>query len=680
MTPLRNRSIKRSGRRPLATKLAAALASAALTAGVLALAPTPAQAGQDVVVSPDARADHPKARNGRIYDIDSYGSLVAVAGSFTIIRDGAEYTDISQQWLFLYNSATGKLVRSFAPQLGGPTPTPDNGVVKPQPGVEQVEFAADGQSLYIGGWFTTVNGQPRPRVAQLNLDGSVRTTFNASASNTVRAMELVGNRLIIGGDFVQVNGQRVDRLTSLDPVTGKVQTDFAMPATQSRDQYAPYVIEMAASPNGRWLAVAGSFERIANQPRNQLALIDLSGPPALANWSTEAYAPDCSSVTNDTYIRGLAFSPDSSFMVVNTTGAYVGLDTMCDTSSRWELPPAAVGPNQKWTWRLKTGGDTLYAAHITKAAIYLGGHQRWLNNPRPSPGGDNDGPGAVVRPGVAAVDPLTGVPLSWNPGRDRGRGAEAIHSTDQFLFVGSDTTQWGTQLPGGPYIRQRLAVLPVTGGTANPQPVDIQVPVNLHYTLGSTLYRVSFDGATLGTPQVVSGPEVDGIDWSGLRDGFVQNDRLHYFGPDQNFWSRPFSNTSSFGPPRNLSETVGYVDTNYDLTPDDQPYGVAETTVATYRRGRIYYVKSGDAKLYWRGYSLESGIVDANEQVASSASFSSATALDFIGDWLYVAWSDGKLYRFYAPGGAINPTSRTLVDAGTTVKWAQVGGMFSTQA
>ena len=47
----------------------------------------------------------------------------------------------------------------------------------------------------------------------------------------------------------------------------------------------------------------------------------------------------------------------------------------------------------------------------------------------PSPGGDNDGPGALSRPGIVALDPLTGVPLSWNPGRDRGRGVEALAST-----------------------------------------------------------------------------------------------------------------------------------------------------------------------------------------------------------------------------------------------------------
>ena len=60
-------------------------------------------------------------------------------------------------------------------------------------------------------------------------------------------------------------------------------------------------------------------------------------------------------------------------------------------SCRRSCPAMAFSP----TWINHSGGDTHWAVHITDAAVYLGGHQRWENNPNPSPGGDNDGPGAV---------------------------------------------------------------------------------------------------------------------------------------------------------------------------------------------------------------------------------------------------------------------------------------------
>ena len=264
-------------------------------------------------------------------------------------------------------------------------------------------------------------------------------------------------------------------------------------------------------------------------------------------------------------------------MVVSTTGAYGGTQKLCDSASRWELPPTQSGDNLHPTWRNLTGGDTFWASHITESAVYVGGHQRWANNPRPSPGGDNDGPGSVERYGIVALDPLTGVPLSWNPGRDRGRGAEAITSNDDFLFVGSDTDLFDGQ------IRQRLADLPVVGGSANPQPSPVALPVTLNFAVGSQLRSASFDGQTVGTASTTPGSA--GISWSGFRDGFVQNGRLMYFGDSQAFYARPFS-SSTIGSETNLSTTVGYVDTNYNLTPYDQPYGVAETTVGGLPSGR----------------------------------------------------------------------------------------------
>ncbi len=648
----------RGGRR----RLVSAVVAAAVASGLVVGAGAPAPADQDVVVSPTPEAKHPRVLDGRIYSIDDNDSLVLVGGTFTKIRNGKPGSpDVLQARLFRFDSGTGLIDTSFDPVING--------------AVEAVTYTADGQSILIAGAFTSVNGQPVQRLAKLRLDGTLDTSFKATAGAPVKDFALLGDRLILGGEFGRINTKLVRGLAAIDPVTGALDPSFDLPIAESRDQYAPYVQELDVSANGRWLVIGGNFKKVGAATRHQVAVIDLAGAgPTVSPWSTDRYEGVCAAAYPDTYIRGIDIAPDNSYFVVNTTGAYLGYDKMCDTSARWELPPASTGGGQQPTWVNHTGGDTYWAVEVTETAVYVGGHMRWMNNPRPSPRGDNDGPGAVSRPGIGALDPASGVPLSWNPGRDRGRGVEALHATDDYLMVGSDTVYFAGQL------RQRLAMLPVQGGTANPAPQDVALPVKLFYTTGSSLNATPFDGSSFGSVTTVSGPTVDGVSWSGNRDGFVQHGRLHYFGPSQAFYSRSFTGSSVGGSVTNLSTSVGYVDKDYDLTPYDQPYGVAETRAAAFKRGRIVYTKTGDPNLYYRGHSLQSGLIEGFEWVASSQDWSGARSLEYLGDWLYAAWSDNRLYRFYAPDGLPRWGSRAVVDNGGTsgIPWASMTGMWAT--
>ena len=652
----------RNHRSRRARSVAAVAVAAAVASGLVVGSGSPAPADQHVVVSPTPEFKHPRVIDGRIYAFADRGSDVLVGGTFTTIRNAKGGSpNLPQAKLFKFNSATGLIDQSFNPVIDG--------------NVEAVTYTADGQSILIAGAFTTVDGQKATRIAKLHLDGTLDTSFKATAGTTVKDFALVGDRLVLGGEFGRINGNLVRGLAAIDPDTGRTDTSFNLPVADSRDQYSPYVQELDVSADGRWLVIGGNFGRVGGVVRHQVAVIDLSGTPSVANWATDRYLGQCAPVYNDTYIRGLAISPDSSFFVVNTTGAFRGSDTLCDTAARWELPPSRTGAGLQPTWVNHTGGDTLWAAEITDAAVYTGGHQRWMNNPYPSPGGDNDGPGSVSRPGIAALDPYSGVPLSWNPTRDRGRGAEALHATDDHLMVGSDTTIFAGTL------RQRLALLPVNGGTANPAPQDVTLPVKLFYTTGDSVTARTFDGQKLGSATTFSGPSRDGISWSGNRDGFVQHGRLHYFGPSQAFYSRPFNGSSAPGPATNLSTSVGYLDTNYNLTPYDQPYGVAETRSAAFKDGRVFYTRTNSSRLYYRGHSLQSGILEGYEWTASTQDWSGARAMEFVGDYLYAAWSDNRLYRFHAPTGVPDWSSRTLIDSGGSsgIPWSSMTGLWATK-
>ena len=178
------------------------------------------------------------------------------------------------------------------------------------------------------------------------------------------------------------------------------------------------------TPDGSQLVVVGNFRTADALARDQVALIDLTGAAAVVrtDWRTRRYEPYCAKRAFDSYMRGVDFSPDGSYFVIVTTGG-PNPGTLCDAAVRWET--GATGDAVDATWVDETGGDTLWSVEITEQTVYIGGHNRWLNN---TAGRDNAGAGAVPRPGIAALDPRTGIPLDWNPGRNP-RGVSAYERT-----------------------------------------------------------------------------------------------------------------------------------------------------------------------------------------------------------------------------------------------------------
>jgi hypothetical protein len=82
------------------------------------------------------------------------------------------------------------------------------------------------------------------------------------------------------------------------------------------------------------------------------------------------------------------------------------------------------------------------------------------------------GPARSAREGIAVLDPVNDLPLSSNPGRDRGVGAFALVATSQGLWIGSDTDRIGRYEYHG-----RIAFMPpVAGGTPVPSPGSAPSP------------------------------------------------------------------------------------------------------------------------------------------------------------------------------------------------------------
>lgn len=646
--------------------LAATLVSASLLPGVPAAAVGPAHAS---IVNAAPSTATPNIDNGKVLTMVKVGSKIIVGGTFTSVSNRSGGATYARNAIFAFDATTGQVDTSFAPTI--------NGTVN-------VLLPGTGSQVYAGGTFTTVNGATHRNLTLLNTtSGALVPGFRATSLNgAVNDLALAGGRLHVGGVFSTAAGVGHGGLVTLNPSTGGLDAYMTIDVSVNHNyngtgaRGAVGVTNFVITPDGTRLIAVGNFKLAEGLSRDQavIVLLQPGGPVVDPNWRTTRYEPACFRNSFDSYVRDVDIAPDGSwFSIVATGGPNPG--TLCDTATRWEL--SDTGNNVQPRWIADSGGDTLFSVAITGAAVYTGGHQRWMNN---AGGRDRASAGAVPRPGLAALDVLNGVPLSWNPGRQpRGVGAEALLVTTDGLYVGSDTEYIGNFQ----YFRGRIAYFPLAGGTAPAAQDTGSLPANV-YLAGRQVPSVPPSTGPVGINDLITRyvngsnvsdttiqPNPDAIEWSRMRGGFLVGGRLVYGWSDSNLYTRPFNGTN-FGPATLIDPyndpfwstiDTGSGQTYRGVKPDF--YGqLPSVTGMFYSGGRVYYTLAGQQALYYRGMSLDSLIVAPNQQtVTGSTGWSSVMGMFVSGNSLY--WgsnTDGNLRRIDFVNGV--PTGVSTVISG----------------
>jgi len=439
----------------------------------------------------------PNIMDGAARAIYDTGSKIIAVGDFTTVQNRNSTTDITRNYILAFDKATGVVDTAFAPTLdneasaviGGPT----------------------AGTVLVSGKFNTVNGVTRRKVAMLNVsNGSLVTSFAGPAINgAVNDIVLAGSRVLLGGIFTVVGGQPRNGLASLNATTGAWDTYLTTALTVNHNWTAAEngakagvgPDKLAISPDGTQLVVIGNFKNADGVLHDQVLKLDL-GPTAatIADWNTDDYQPRCAWWAFDSWVRDVAFSPDGSYFVVVGTGAPNG-STLCDAAARWEAN--ATGPNLSPTWVDWSGGDTILAVTVTEVAVYIGGHMRWMNNRF---GGDSAQQGAVGRASLAALDPVSGRPMAFNPGRHpRGVGIVDLYATPEGLWIGHDQKWMGDSR----WRRERIAFLELATGYTPHSTTPASLPGNVYQAGGAAptnvLYRVNAGGALI--PAIDGGPD-----------------------------------------------------------------------------------------------------------------------------------------------------------------------------
>jgi hypothetical protein len=614
------------------TLLSAVAVTAVALATLPAIAAHAVQTAQSTLVSPVPVKTTPAVNDGAVRAIVQIGNTIYLGGTFSSVTSYGSTTAVTRNDILAFDATTGVISTTFLPTLNGP--------------VDALVAAPDGQSIYVGGEFSSVNGVATKSLTRLNVsNGAVATGFKTVAINgNVLDLRLSNNRLFIGGNFTKVATHTQSVLATLNAATGAFDPFQSLAFSGTHHGGSTSLQKMDITPDGSKLVAIGNFTSVGGVSHDQVVMLNLTGASAaLQNWTTTFYTANCASAFNS-YMRDLDISPDGSYMVISTTGAYGGSASPCDSTTRWEMNATGT---QTFTWLANTGGDTTYAVAITGTAVYTGGHFRWQNN---SFAGDKPGAGAVARTGIAALDPANGLPLDWNPGRTRGVGVFDILATSTGLWVGSDTNQFDG------FTRPRIVFVPLAGGKAVPSTATQQLPgeVYLGGAVGDSLSKVAFTGtSTSGNTTLASG----GVSWSQSRGAVYINGTVYTGWSDGNLYARSFDGTT-FG----SAVSVAGMDTLAPLTAFHTD--VKTITAMFFDSGRLYYTLSGQSTLFYRYFTPSTNVIGAVRYTGTnttSVNLSNASAMFTSGNTLYVGdRNSGNLQAVSFSGGVLSGTPSTV--------------------
>jgi len=179
--------------------------------------------------------------NGAVSAIAATNGVVYVGGDFTSVRPpgaAAGSGEVARNHLAAFNASTGALITSFNHNVNA--------------AVKVLSISADGQTVYAGGDFTTVDGTTRNRIAAFTASSGAMSAWNPNANGRVAGIAATASTVYVGGSFSTIGGRTERRVAALSPSTGAALATF----NTTPDNI---VYQLAVSPQGDKLYLAGAF-------------------------------------------------------------------------------------------------------------------------------------------------------------------------------------------------------------------------------------------------------------------------------------------------------------------------------------------------------------------------------------------------------------------------------------
>ena len=388
--------------------------------------------------------------DGQVEDILLVDGVAYLAGRFSHVRPPGtaigDPEEVERLWFAACDAATGAVL-AWDPQVtcdAGAFPT-----CASNPRGQTLALSGDRLSIFIGGKFRAVGGQPRrhaARVARANaaVDPGWLPEPNDRVQRIVAAPD--GARVYVAGNFDQIGGCAPApchaHLAAVDPATGALVAGFD-PLIASAGGGFTTVYSLAFSGDGETLYLGGQFEEVDGLARSSAAAVDAATgalPTDFAPRLADANPSDPAVQVHDIQV-------DHEWVYL--CGDWWSTADLGDAQNQRNVNrfAPATGAVDLDFWIATDGGVQACALDANLGLLFVGGHfdcvREWLDSTTP----------VDPEPGQCGTDPLfvgtqqrdlfalalaDGALQAWNPDTGGAAGTWAMAGGEGRLLIGGE--------------------------------------------------------------------------------------------------------------------------------------------------------------------------------------------------------------------------------------------------